>query len=46
MLTPKLSMINSQKHFGLDVLTRITYEHPDCGAQKLQEVIVQAINSI
>ncbi len=34
------SMINAQKRYGLDVLTRITYEyeHPDCGVRKLQEV--------
>lgn len=43
-----VSMINAQKHFGLDVLTRITYEyeHPDCGARKLQEAIVQSVNAM
>lgn len=42
------SMINAQKHFGLDVLTRITYEyeHPDCGVRELQEAIVQSINAM
>ena len=36
------SMINAQKHFGLDVLTRITYEmeHPKEGVQALKEPIV------
>ncbi len=42
------SMINAQKHFGLDVLTRITYEyeHPDCGVQKLKEAIVHSVNDM
>jgi len=42
------SMINAQKHYGLDVLTRITYEyeHPDDGAQKLKEAIVNSLNSM
>lgn len=42
------SMINAQKHYGLDVLTRITYEyeHPKCGIQELQEAIVQSINAM
>ena len=41
MLTGKelanASMINAQKHFGLDVLTRITYEleHPEDGVEKV-----------
>lgn len=42
------SMINAQKHYGLDVLTRITYEyeHPDDGAQRLKEAIVNSLNSM
>lgn len=42
------SMINAQKHYGLDVLTRITYEleHPDDGARKLQRAIVGSINDM
>lgn len=42
------SMINAQKHFGLDVLTRITYEyeHPETGIQELQEAIVNSINGM
>lgn len=42
------SMINAQKQYGLDVLTRITYEyeHPDCGIQKLKEAIVNSINAM
>lgn len=42
------SMINAQKHFGLDVLTRITYEyeHPESGAKELQEAIVTALNEM
>lgn len=42
------SMINAQKQYGLDVLTRITYEyeHPECGVQKLQEAIVNSINAM
>ena len=41
-------MINAQKHFGLDVLTRITYEyeHPETGIQELQEAIVNSINGM
>ena len=40
------SMINAQKHYGLDVLTRITYEyeHPECGIKDLQDAIVHSIN--
>lgn len=43
-----VSMVNAQKQFGLDVLTRITYEYeyPDSGARKLQKVIVQSINAM
>lgn len=42
------SMINAQKQYGLDVLTRITYEyeHPESGALKLQEAIVNSINAM
>lgn len=42
------SMINAQKHFGLDVLTRITYEyeHLETGIQELQKAIVDSINSM
>ncbi len=42
------SRINAQKHFGLDVLTRITYEleNRDEGIQKLQTVIVDSINEM
>ena len=42
------SMINAQKHFGLDVLTRITYEleHPQDGITKLQEAMVNSINTM
>ena len=41
------AMINPQKKFGLDVLTRITYqmEHEDA-AKKLQSAIVDGINSL
>ncbi len=52
MLTGKelahASMINAQKHFGLDVLTRITYEleHPKDGVEKLQKAIVDSINDM
>lgn len=52
MLTGKelahASMINAQKHFGLDVLTRITYEleNPEDGAEKLQKAIVDSINEM
>ena len=40
------SEINAQKHFGLDVLTRITYEieHPEDGIIKLRKAIVGCIN--
>lgn len=42
------SMINPQKKFGLDVLTRITYEieNPSGSKEKLQHVIVSAINEM
>lgn len=42
------SMINPQKKFGLDVLTRITYEieNPKDSKEKLQHVIVSAINEM
>ena len=42
------SDINAQKHFGLDVLTRITYEYenPDTGAQELQNAIVDSLNKL
>ena len=42
------SMINAQKHFGLDVLTRITYEieNPEDGIRKLQSAIVDSINDM
>lgn len=42
------SMINAQQHFGLDVLTRITYEyeHPEDGIRRLQEAIVHSINGM
>lgn len=42
------SAINAQKHFGLDVLTRITYEleNKDNGIKKLQNAIVDSINSM
>lgn len=42
------SEINAQKFFGLDVLTRITYEieNPDDGRKKLQKAIVGSINKM
>ena len=42
------SEINAQKHFGLDVLTRITYEieHPEDGIIKLRKAIVGSINKM
>ena len=42
------SMINAQKHYGLDVLTRITYEyeHPQTGIRELQDAIVHSINGM
>lgn len=42
------SMINAQKHYGLDVLTRITYEYenPDTGIEELQTAIVDSINGM
>lgn len=42
------SMINAQKIYGLDVLTRITYEyeHPEEGAGKLQKTIVDSVNAM
>lgn len=42
------SRINPQKKFGLDVLTRITYEleHPEGSKEELQKTIVEAINEM
>lgn len=42
------SMINAQKHYGLDVLTRITYEieHLEDGIIKLQSSLVDSINDM
>jgi uncharacterized 2Fe-2S/4Fe-4S cluster protein (DUF4445 family) len=42
------SMINAQKIYGQDVLTRITYEYenPDTGAERLQKAITSAINGM
>jgi uncharacterized 2Fe-2S/4Fe-4S cluster protein (DUF4445 family) len=42
------SMINPQKKFGLDVLTRITYqiENQKLGKEKLQHEIVKGINTL
>lgn len=40
------SMLNAQKQFGQDVLTRITYEydHPDTGIADLQRAVVESLN--
>ena len=42
------SMINAQKHYGLDVLTRITYEYenPETGIGELKDAIVQSITAM
>ncbi len=42
------SMINAQKDYGMDVLTRITYEfeNPQDGIMKLQRSIVDSINNM
>ena len=42
------SMINAQKHFGLDVLTRITYEyeHAEEGIEQLRCAIVDSVNDM
>ena len=42
------SQINAQKIFGLDVLTRITYEleHPDNGVANLRKAMVKSINGM
>ncbi|KIR02636.1 putative electron transfer protein [Lachnospiraceae bacterium TWA4] len=42
------SMINAQKNYGLDVLTRITYEveNPEDGVEKLRKAIVDSINDM
>ena len=47
-LLANASQINAQKVFGLDVLTRITYEleHPENGVASLQKVIVKSINGM
>ncbi len=42
------SQVNAQKVFGLDVLTRITYEfdHPETGARNLRKAMVKSINGM
>lgn len=42
------SRVNAQKSFGMDVLTRISYEieHPEDGARKLQRAIVGSLNAM
>jgi len=42
------SIINPQKKYGLDVLTRITYviEHPNEATENLQQAIVTALNEM
>ncbi len=42
------SSVNAQKVFGLDVLTRISYEneHPETGKEELQKEIVDSINEM
>ena len=42
------SQINAQKRFGLDVLTRITYEyeHPEAPASELQKAIVEQLDDL
>ena len=42
------SDINAQKHFGLDVLTRITYEYEygETGIRELQKAIVDSLNGM
>lgn len=42
------SAVNAQKQYGLDVLTRITYEyeHPEDGIQELQRAIVSSLNEM
>lgn len=42
------SRINAQKAFGLDVLTRITYEyeHGEAGMKALQQAIVECLNQM
>lgn len=45
-LLGQASMLNAQKQFGQDVLTRITYEydHPDTGIVDLQRAVVESLN--
>lgn len=42
------SQVNAQKHFGLDVLSRITYEmeHRDTGIDELQRAIADSISGM
>ncbi|MCH3954276.1 MAG: ASKHA domain-containing protein [Eubacterium sp.] len=42
------SQVNAQKHYGQDVLSRITYEmeNPDTGAEALQRAIADSINGM
>lgn len=43
-----VSMVNAQKHYGLDVLTRITYEyeHLEKGVEELRHAIVDSVNQM
>ena len=42
------SMVNAQKQYGLDVLTRITYENEngEVGIKNLKDVLVESINGL
>ena len=42
------SQINAQKHYGQDVLSRITYEmeHPETGAEELQRAIAESLTGM
>lgn len=46
METASVSGINEQKKYGLDILTRITYEYenPETGCKQLQKAIVDMLN--
>lgn len=44
----KAAQVNAQKKFGLDVLTRITYEceNPETGAEELRQIMIDSLNEM
>lgn len=46
-IVDKVSAINAQSKYGLDVMTRISYEYDnECGIEHLKEAIIDSINTM